>query len=105
MANMKEDILEIADGEEILGVVISKTRSGYAWSDDEADSPIAEKLTPWNEAAPYLDYGYDDGYGGQDCHSIYAWTPSRVLFVSEYDGSTCVKSIPRDMQDCVPESI
>jgi len=39
---------------------------------------------------------YDAGYGGEDCHPIYAWTDSRVIFVSCYDGSTQVESIPRN---------
>ncbi len=87
-----EDIEEAAAGEPIDAVVIG-TRGDH-WLDEEPQEPQA--VLSWNEARPRLNYEYDDGYGGADCHAIYAWTPSRVLFVHEYDGSTTVTSVPRN---------
>lgn len=53
-------------------------------------------LMTWDEARPYLDYEYDNGYGGQDCHSVHIWTPARIIYVQEYDGATWLNSIPRN---------
>jgi hypothetical protein len=49
----------------------------------------------WEQARPMLDYSYDTGYGGADCHAVWVWTPTRVLFVVQYDGSTGLESVPR----------
>ena len=50
----------------------------------------------WKEAQPILDYEYDSGYGSQDCHSLYIWTPTRVIYIHEYDGSTWPEAVPRN---------
>lgn len=50
-----------------------------------------------------LDYAYDGSFGAPECDAIWAWTPTRVLFVSQYDGATRVESVPRNPQDGTPE--
>lgn len=105
MSNFRQDILNAANGEAILGIVLSDPNhwrderpfNGY---DGEKTWPIPDDavdiVLPWATVAPWLDREYDDGYGGQDCPSIYAWTSTRVLFVGTYDGATWVSSIPRN---------
>jgi hypothetical protein len=105
------DIESAAGGEVIEAVVIGPF--GWladGWPDDEPDEealgwddkrtpvPPGMKGTPldWNHARPYLDYSYDAGFGGMDCHDVTAWTASWVLYVHEYDGSTSVERIPRN---------
>ena len=87
-----EDIEKVAEGEAIDAVVIGA--KGDRWFDEELQEP--QSVLTWGEARSRLDYEYDDGYGGADCHAIYAWTRTRVLFVHEYDGSTGVVSVPRN---------
>jgi len=98
-----KDILEEAGDEEIVGIVIG----WYGWSTSSCDpSRIADDrnvprekigvVLTWEEAKPFLGYTYDSGYGGAECHAITAWTPTRVLFVAQYDGSTWLDSVPRD---------
>ena len=86
-----------AQGEPILGVVIGNCGwDGYRWT---APLPMVEEgypLLTWEEARPHLDYTYDDGYGAPDCHSVFLWTETRVIFVSQYDGATRLETIPRD---------
>jgi len=53
-------------------------------------------------AETLLNYAYDSGFGGADCHAVYAWTPDQVLFVGEYDGSTHIAAVPRHATDCKP---
>lgn len=104
MGNFREDILDAAGGEEIVGVVISALR-GCSWYYDStpAKTDWADRVIPWSEAEKILDYDYDDGYGSQDCHNVYVWTPTRVLGVHEYDGSTSISSVPRNPVDGEPQ--
>jgi len=106
MSFMK-DILEAAKGEPIEAIVIGN----MGWSDYGLEElpPEAQDRTKWNrilkwdEAAPILDYEYDAGFGAPGCQAITAWTATRVLFVSQYDGATHVDSVPRHPIDHEPE--
>lgn len=94
--NFKDQILDAANGEPILGAVIGE----FGWGD--RDKPVlTSKLLTWEEVAPTLDYMHEDWAYNPQCHAIYAWTDSRVLFVHEYDGQTSVKFVPRNPIDCV----
>lgn len=96
MANFLNDLLEAAGTEKILALkLLGPRHPSYMERHDQA-APIVGKLVSLSEAYPYLNYEYDDGYGGQDCHDIHAWTPTRVLSIHEYDGSTWFISVPRD---------
>lgn len=98
MNNFKDDILEAANGEEIIGIVIGDIGwgRGYSPEDKPEYKHIINKVITWDEALPILNYEYDDGFGSPDCHAITAWTANKVIFVSEYDGATEVVWIPRN---------
>jgi len=93
-----DDIEVEAEGEAIEAIVIGN----MGWDDygaDERHQPgLARKgeVLSWAEARPLLDYEYDRSYGAPDCHSITAWTESRVLWVTQYDGSTYLSSAVRN---------
>lgn len=87
------DILAVAGDEKIEAISVSPRR-GYSWGDD-TDHDLGHDPVSWDRAFPVLNYEYDTGYGEQDCHDIWAWTPTRVLFVHEYDGSTSITYAPR----------
>jgi hypothetical protein len=89
-----EDILIAAGDEPIIAIAVGPTRR-WTWDDTETDHNLGNEPVSWVEAFPVLNYHFDAGYGGQDCHDIWAWTPTRVLFVHEYDGATGVVSAPR----------
>lgn len=93
-----QDIEKVAGSESIDAVVIGPR--GDRWFDEEPKEP--QTVLSWNEARSQLDYRYDDGFGGAECHRIYAWTRTRVLFVSEYDGATTVMSVPRNPEASKP---
>lgn len=96
MANLKNDIRNRAKGK-ILGVSI-----GMKYGDWSGKETIPNLMT-WKRAAPLLDYDFDDGYGGADCHPVYVWTETQVICVHEYDGATWLVSIPRNPGAVVPE--
>ena len=99
------DILEVANAEPIEGIVIGK----MGWSDygkecvPQYDQQPKGKLLTWQEAEPLLTYDYDNGYGAPGCNSICAWTKSRVIFVTQYDGSTSINWMPRNPGDHMPK--
>lgn len=100
MANFKEDILHVVGEEDIIGIVLSEDYTNRSIPED-----LESKVVSWEEVESLLDYEYSTGRGSQDCHSIYAWTETRVIFISEYDGSTNVTSLPRNPVDISPKSI
>jgi len=103
MANFKADILEDAAGEPIVAIVVAEMDRD-THSDERVIAPIDHnKVLAWSTVANALDYEYDPGYGGEDCHAITAWTPTRVIFCGCYDGSTWLQSVPRNPTDHTPK--
>ena len=103
MTTFAEDIEEAANGQSIEAIVIGP----FGWSDDMDDDerPEATKrgvVLTWAEARPMLDYSYDSGCGAAGCDAIWAWTPTEVLFVHEYDGATGLRGVPRNPVDGKP---
>lgn len=103
---------QAAGNETIESVVIGP----FGWSDDMDDTdaygedrverPVKPRrgvVLTWEEARPMLDYGYSSGFGAPECDAVWAWTPSRVLFVSQYDGATGVEWVPRNPVDGKPD--
>jgi hypothetical protein len=81
MINLKESIMgELKEGEHVLAVVIQGEKE--------------EKLLTWTEALPILDHDFTTEY--VDCPAIYAWSETRIFFISQYDGSTKLETIPRN---------
>ena len=106
-----KQILEMAGGEEIIGVVIGEFGWGRGWGSLGYEEEKCKKQIPWeirgrvlswDEAKEWLDYEYDPGYGAPECHAVFAWAKNRVFFVQEYDGATCVSWIPRHPIPCKP---
>lgn len=95
MSTFAEDIEAAAEGELIEAIVVAGHRHAPSSWQEEVPRSTPEGVLSWAEARPILDYEYDGGFGSSDCHPIYAWTATRVLFVVEYDGSTSVVSVPR----------
>jgi hypothetical protein len=107
-ANLKAWVVEAAAGEPIEAIVIGHRGGGedrFAYDENIPTHEIQRTgvVLTWEEAAPMIDYTFDDGFGGADCNAVYAWTATRVIAISEYDGSTDCYSIPRHPVDCLPE--
>lgn len=98
------EIEDAAGNEPIEGIVIAPF-SPYQHDPQHSDHVKTGAVLAWSEARPMLDYAYDSGFGSQDCHAIWAWTASRVLALSEYDGSTRIFSLPRNPAAGAPETI
>lgn len=98
---------ELEEGEKIEGIVFG----AYGWSgfgEDEISDPIPQdkrgKLMTLDEARPYMQsWSFNGGYGSPECYATYIWTNKRILWVTQYDGSTCLDSAPRNPVDCIPD--
>ena len=108
-----EDLEAEAAPEQIESVVIGNFGGrDYADEDDlaygEDRTPLPVPLDkrgvvlPWADARPLLDFEYDTGFGLPDCYAVYAYTQTRIIFVSQYDGATAIESAPRNPTPCVP---
>ena len=107
MAILKQWIEEEAKGEPIEGVVIGEMGWGGFGSEKVPMYKECPKnvLLAWEEAVPFISYEFDDGFGAPECQAVTAWTRSKVISVSQYDGSTSVYSLPRHPIDHEPNMV
>jgi len=95
-----EDLMKEVGDEPIEAVVIYNPDDVYSFGDEDDTRTVPKELMgvalPREKAKPLLDYKYDKGYGGQDCHDVNIWTPTRVISIHEYDGATWPISVPRN---------
>ena len=88
---LADDLLAEAGDEQIVWVVIGDsseaTSANYAFG-----LARNSKVLPWGDAEPLLNYDHDTAYGISDCHAVYAWTATRVLFVVASEGATEIGS-------------
>jgi len=105
MSNIAQWIETLAEGEKVQAVCIgTHCQDKWGWGDDQEpfnSAPIGVVLS-WDQARPFLEYEFDSGYGGADCHPVVAWTTSKIITISEYNGSTRAISAPRHPIDFVP---
>lgn len=96
MANIRKWLEESEKfyGEPIVAIVVG-VHDGRRYGAD--DKPQADENVVLSREAGLakLDQDYDNSYGGADCFPMYAWTESRIFFVSEYDGATGLSYVPR----------
>lgn len=103
----KDLMAELKDGEIVEGIVFG----AYGWSDfgeEDCSNPIPESkrgvLMTLEQAKPLMEgWTYHGGYGSPDCYATYVWTNERIIWVTQYDGSTCLDSAPRHPMACVPD--
>ena len=99
MGNIAKWIEKIADGEDVIAAVIGR-HDNERW--DEEPKEYVGMLMDWPTARKILDYAYDNGYGGADCHPVFAWTETKIITVTEYDGATGPAWFPRHPISIVP---
>ena len=98
MTTFMDNILAEA-GQETIEAIVIHSEDGkidsYSVKNNDRNVPIELCNIPLTveQALPllnYTDYGYDD------CHNVYVYTATRVIYVHEYDGDTWLKSVPRN---------
>jgi hypothetical protein len=102
MANLRTELEELERfyGEPIEAMVVGKL-DAYPYR----DKPLPDEniILSRDAGLSKVDREYDNGFGGADCHPLYAWTASRVFYVHEYDGATDIEWAPRTIVALEPQ--
>lgn len=113
----RDDLLEFLKSDEKIECLIF---GPWGWGrapdkDGEWESGYGEPKPPavpfdkrgvilsWEESLPYLE-GWDfyGGFGAPECYAVRVWTNQRVIWVTQYDGSTGLDSAPRNPTATMP---
>lgn len=86
--NFKEEILKIVGDEFDSAIIKIFDTDGVSEENQKVPDKYFKKCVELKEVINFLDYTYDNDYGGQECHDIIIWTNTKIIFVHEYDGST-----------------
>lgn len=93
MGNIKIWIDEFLKKHSLKWSDIQKVHIGdKGWDCDDKRDVIVMKPS---EARKFLDYEFDDGYGGEEGHNFYIYLKDWILAKGCYDGSEWLFSIPR----------
>ena len=100
------DLIEyLAEGETVEAIVFGE----YGWGgfmEDDVHIPKEKQgiVMTLDKAEPMMrGWTYDGGYGSPQCYATYVWTNKRVIWVTQYDGSTTLDSAPRHPIACIPD--
>ena len=99
MAVIADWIEDIAGDETIECVIVGDHDNDY-WKDEKFNGVMTNTPISWEEARPFLSYEYDNGFGGADCHPVFAYTPTKIITITEYDGATGPSWYPRHPIKC-----
>lgn len=111
--NFRDKLLDKIGTETVEAIVVGDWGQSYEttnWEDNDwLDHPIPNEIRgvpcQWSDVHQLLNYEWDDGFGGMSCHALWIWTPTRIIFISEYDGATNIESLPRNPQPGHPWGI
>ena len=113
--NAYDDLMECLKPGEVVEAIVfgpfgwgdDEDEPGQAYAEDRIRGPIPKdkrgKLLTLEEAKPHMQcWTFYCGYGAPMCYATYVWTNQRVIWVTQYDGSTSLDSMPRNPVACVP---
>jgi len=105
MPTLKQWIEGLSDGQLIEAVVIGE----MGWGDYKSETvpnyvnqPRGVVLT-WEQALPWISYGFEEGVGAPGCNAVHAWTKEWIISVLRFDGLTEPFRIPRHPMMILPE--
>jgi len=103
--NAYDDLMKFLEKDEFVENIIF---GDYGWSGFGEDVKFINrnqknKLMTIDEAKPLMNgWSFHGGFGSPDCYATYIWTNKRVIWVTQYDGSTNLDSMPRNPTVCKP---
>ena len=95
MAILRDWIEQMAEGEAIEAIVLGPLPWGDYGAEKIPPNWPQNQILTWEQALPWISYEFDDGFGFPGCHAIVAWTTTKIILVSQYDGATEPFVIPR----------
>lgn len=96
---------ELRDDEVVESIVFGEWGwGGFLEPEDNKILPENQGvLLTLDQAKPLMqDWSFHGGYGSPECYATYIWTNKRVMWVTQYDGSTTLSSMPRNPEPGMP---
>jgi hypothetical protein len=100
----------LREDEHVINIVFGdygQNNIGFEFEDYDSlpiKKELKGKLLTLEEAKPLMEsWSFCKGFGTVECYAVYIWTNKRVIWVSQYDGSTWLSSAPRDPIVCIPK--
>jgi len=95
--------------EKIEGIVFGEWGyDGQSYFDEPNPPPVPKDkrgiVLTFDEAQQYMcGWTFNGNLGLPNCYSAYIWTNKRVIWVTQYDGSTTLDSAPRHPMNIMPD--
>jgi hypothetical protein len=104
--NAYKELMKEVDGEEIVAIVFGDW--GWSGFGEPEPNPIPKemrgKVLTIEQAKPLMqDWKIYGGFGSPACYALCAWTKKDVLWITQYDGATCIDRAPRNPEEFIPE--
>lgn len=103
---------ELQEGETIEAIVFGEwgwaayEPGGLGYGETRHFVPLDKRgvILSAEEAEPFMaGWSFNGGYGSPDCYAVNVWTDRRVLWVTQYYGSTRLSSAPRNPVAHMPD--
>lgn len=105
--NAYKDLMKCLDEDEIIEAIVF---GEWGWGDyrEPVEKPVPKDkqgvILTIKEAKPMMaGWTYFCGYGSPECYATNVWTNKRILWITQYDGSTSIDSAPRNPTAVIPE--
>jgi len=100
MSNAYKELLEeLNDGEVVESIVFGEWGWGGYGEPENKPVPMEKQgvALTIEEARPMMQaWAFYGGYGSPDCYAVNIWTNQRIIWITQYDGSTSLDSAPRN---------
>lgn len=105
--NAYDDLVGCLDSDEqVEAIVFGDWGWGGTWEPQPPLVPADKRgiVLTLEEAKDYMDgWSFFGGYGSPECYAVCIWTNKRVVWVTQYDGSTELNGAPRNPCNYKPE--
>lgn len=99
------ELIEFLKENENVEAIVFGPWSGYNHDDKFIPKEKQGVILTLTEAIPFMNnWNFIQDYGSPNVHTVWIWTNLRTIWVHEYDGSSCLASMPRNPIKDIPEA-
>lgn len=106
LKDAERDLKEYLEQDEVVEALVFGDWGRGGYGEKEVFVPLDKKgvVLTFDEAMPYMHgWSFYGGLGAAKCYAVRIWTNKRVIWVTQYDGSTILDSAPRNPIAHVPD--